>query len=324
MNPKRHFICPENGHRTTRCMLSLLAAAGVILTCLSAGCTLQQEREGITGNTPPDLTVAVTILPQKQFVERIAGDHAKVIVLVPPGASPHTYEPAPGQLAEIGSADMYVKVGSGIEFERAWMDKIAGLNPAMEVIDSSRGIALLESHGEEDEEEGHSHPAGDEPGTDPHIWLSLKNARIMAENMEQGLAAADPSHAAEYRANADTFVHELDDLDASIARDIAARNISTFMVYHPSWSYFARDYGLVQIPIEAEGKEPTATGIKNLIRQAQEKNITVVFAAPEYSTKSAEVIADGIGGRVVLVSPLEEDYLKNMQNAASAFMEGSR
>jgi len=322
MNHKRDKTHSPKGDLKIRSMMFLFAAAGMILVCLSAGCIQQQAATGITTTVSPDLTVAVTILPQKQFVERITGDHAKVIVLVPPGADPHTYEPTPGQLAEIGSADVYVKVGSGIEFERAWMDKIAGLNPSMTVIDSATGIGLLKSQGEE--EEGDSHTSGEEPGSDPHIWLSLKNARIMAENTCEGLAAADPAHATEYRVNADAFIRELDDLDASITRDVTARTTRTFMVYHPAWSYFARDYGLVQIPIEAEGKEPTATGIKNLISQAREKNITVVFAAPEYSTKSAQVIADEIGGRVVLVSPLEEDYLKNMKNAASAFMEGAR
>jgi len=323
VNEKRHIYYPEIRYRTLQSRLSFLAAAVLIIICLSAGCIQQPVPNGITSSATPDLTVAVTILPQKYFVERIAGDPAKVIVLVPPGANPHTYEPTPGQLAEISSADVYVKVGSGIEFERAWMEKIAGVNPSMTVVDSSKGIQLLESQGEEEDEE-HSHTSGEEAGTDPHIWLSLRNARIMAENTYQGLATADPGHAAEYRANTDSFVRELDDLDAAIARDVAARNISTFMVYHPAWSYFARDYGLVQIPIEADGKEPTAAGIENLIRQAREKNITVVFASPEYSTRSAEVIADEIGGRVVLVSPLEEDFLKNMKNAASAFIEGSR
>jgi len=323
MNHERDTPHSPKGDLNIRSMMFLLAAAGMILVCLSAGCLQQQAATGITTTVSPNLTVAVTILPQKQFVERITGDHAKVIVLVPPGADPHTYEPTPGQLAEIGSADVYVKVGSGVEFERAWMDKIADLNPSMSVIDSSKGIGLQKSQGEE-EEEGHSHASGGEFGTDPHIWLSLKNAHIMAENTCEGLAAADPAHAAKYRANADAFIRELDELDASITRNVTARTTRTFMVYHPAWSYFARDYGLVQIPIEAEGKEPTATGIKNLISQAREKNITIIFAAPEYSTKSAQVIADEIGGRVVLVSPLEEDYLKNMKNAASAFMEGAR
>ncbi len=322
MNEKRPASHPVNKDRATRSMLSFLAAAGLVLVCLSAGCIQQQAQNGNTWNATPDLTVGVTILPQKYFVERIAGDHAKVIVLVPPGASPHTYEPTPGQLAEISSAGVYFKVGSGIEFEQAWMDKIAGVNPAMTVVDSSRGVLFLEGAGDEDRE-GHSHTTGDKAGTDPHIWLSLKNARIMAENTEQGLAAADPSHAAEYRANTDSFIRELDTIDMAIARDIAGRNTSAFMVYHPAWSYFARDYGITQIPIEADGKEPTAAGVRDLIRQAKEKNITVVFAAPEYSTRSAEVVAGEIGGRVALVSPLEEDYLNNMKNAASAFMEGS-
>lgn len=303
----------EDNNRTREhnpIVMLLCAVAGVMILLMAAGC-VQQQGAGIpTDNGTTPLTVAVTILPQKQFVERIAGEHASIIVLVPPGADPHTHEPTPRQLEEISKASVYVKVGSGIEFERAWMDKLSGVNPGMTVVDSSTGIQFI------------SGQPGEESGADPHIWLSPKNAKIMVENTYKGLAQADPVHKAEYRANTDTYLKELDALDAEITREISQKQIRTFMVYHPAWSYFARDYGLVQIPIETEGKDPSPTGIASLIRQAKEGNITVIFASPEYSTKSADVIAKEIGGSVALVSPLEQDYLGNIRKVSQAFILG--
>ena len=308
------------GYSARRMTVFCIAALFMILI-MAAGC-VQPDNAGTNpdNNSVNSLTVAVTILPQKQFVERIAGDRARVIVLIPPGASPHSYEPTPDQMAEISRASVYVKVGSGIELERAWMDKLDGVNPRMTVVNSSRGILLITGY-HEDEESGpdaHADNHEEESGTDPHIWLSPKNAEVMVGNTYEGLAAADPLHAAEYRANADAYIRELDELDTGIGREIAQKQIRTFMVYHPAWSYFARDYNLTQIPIEEDGKDPSPAGIENLIRQAKEGNITVIFASPEYSTRSADVIAKEIGGSVALVSPLEEDYLGNIRNVASA------
>ena len=304
----------------------LCAMAGVMILLMAAGCVQQQGTVIPADNGTTPLTVAVTILPQKQFVERITGEHASVIVLVPPGADPHTHEPTPRQLEEITKASVYVKVGSGIEFERAWMDKLSGVNPRMTVINSSTGIRFIaggdHDHEEDAAAEVHSAESNEGDGTDPHIWLSLKNARIMVENTYQGLARADPPHAAEYRVNADAYLKELEVLDAEISQDIARNKIRTFMVYHPAWSYFARDYSLVQIPIETDGKEPSPSGIASLIRQAKKGNITVIFASPEHSTKSADVIAKEIGGSVALVSPLEEDYLENIRKVSKAFIQG--
>jgi len=287
-------------------LLCLMVMTGVIL--MACGCVQQKEAGANADNGTNPLTVAVTILPQKQFVERITGEHARIIVLVPPGASPHTHEPTPKQLEDISKASLYIKVGSGIEFERAWMNKLSGINPRMRIVDSSTGIQLISGYHDDDE-----------TGADPHIWLSPKNAKIMVENMYRGLVSADPEHKMVYRANTDAYLKELDELDADISREISQKQIHAIMVYHPAWSYFARDYGLLQIPIETEGKDPSPTRIENLIRQAKEGNITVVFASPEYSTKSAEVIAKEIGGSVVLVDPLEEDYLGNIRHVASAF-----
>jgi zinc transport system substrate-binding protein len=296
--------------------------AVILLLLAAAGCT------GLAGSTPDSsaasLTVAVTILPQKQFVESIAGDHARVVVLVPPGANPHTYEPTARQLAEISSASVYVKVGSGIDVERAGMDKIAGVNPRMILVYSAAGISLIAGVHNDDEDDAEDHEAGPagNGGTDPHIWLSPKNARIMVENTCRGLMEADPAHAAEYRANADAYQDKIDALEEKIRQDIAEKKVRTIMVYHPAWSYFARDFGLVQIPIESDGKDPSPAGLERLIRQAKEEKITVIFASPESSSKSATVIAEEIGGSVVLVSGLEEDYLGNLDTVSQAFARG--
>ena len=283
--------------------LSLVAAALVILmlAATTAGCT------GTDRQDDGKIVVAVTIPPEQEFVERVGGDHVRVILLVPPGADPHTYEPPPGVIADLAGADIYAVVGSGIEFELAWKEKIAAMNPGMLIVDCSRGIDLI-STGEED----HS-------GTDPHIWLSPGNAKVMVENICQGLIEVDPANADEYRRNADAYQGELDALDREIAGALAESGVEKIMVYHPSWAYFARDYGLEEIPIENEGKEPSPRGIEHLIKQAKEEHITVIFASPEYSTRSAEVIADEIGGTVVLVSPLAKDYLANMRHVAAAF-----
>ena len=306
---------------------SLCAMAGIMVLLIAAGCLDQQSSRVTTDNGTEPLTVAVTILPQKQFVERIGGEHVRVIVLVPPGASPHTHEPTAKQLEDISRASIYIKVGSGIDFERAWMDKLEGVNPRMTLVDSSKGIGLIagsHDHGEIAAPGDISDDPETVDGTDPHIWLSPKNARIMVENTYLGLARADPIHAGEYRSNADAYQKELDALDTEISRDIASRQVHTFMVYHPAWSYFARDYGLVQIPIENEGKDPSPAGIENLILKAKKENITVIFASPESSTKSATVIAEEIGGTLVLVSGLEEDYLGNLRKVAQAFTRGGQ
>ncbi|WP_305066345.1 metal ABC transporter solute-binding protein, Zn/Mn family [Methanoculleus sp.] len=287
---------------------SLIAAAFIVLllTAATAGCAgTEPQQDG-------RVVVAVTIPPEQEFVERIGGDHVRVILLVPPGADPHTYEPPPGVLAEVAEADMYAVVGSGIEFELAWQEKIAALNPDMLVVDCSSGVDLI-STGE-----------GGQQRTDPHIWLSPRNAKIMVENIREGLAEVDPANAEDYRRNADAYLEELDALDAEIAGALAESGVTKVMVYHSSWAYLARDYGFVEVPIEEEGKEPSPQRIEHLITQAKEEQIRVIFASPEHSTRSAEVIADEIGATVVTVSPLAKDYLANMRHVASAFAESGR
>jgi zinc transport system substrate-binding protein len=237
--------------------------------------------------------VVVSILPLADFVENIGGGRVEVTVMVPPGANPHLYEPTPSQMAALAKAKLYAKVGSGIEFELSWMDKFLAINPKMAVVDCSQGIEIKEK--------------------DPHIWMSPQNAKIMVRNICDGLVRIDPDNKAYYEKNRDAYLQELTKLDRDIRNSLSRMTNRVFMVYHPAFGYFAREYNLTMLPIEAEGKEPTAARMAWLIEQAKEYNIKVIFASPQFNPRSAEVIAEAIGGRVVFIDSLAKDYIGNMR-----------
>ena len=262
--------------------------------------------------------VAVTIAPLAEFVERIGGDRVQVTVMVPPGSSPHTYEPKPGQLKGLSQSRLYVKVGTGIEFELAWLGKILSVNKNLSVCDASRGIRLIRM-----EEEHHHGEAGhhDHPGNDPHIWTSLSNALVMAGNIRDGLIRVDPAFEAGYRKNADAYMLQLRNLRTRITTALQYSRSRKFMVFHAAFGYFADDLNLTQIPLEAGGKEPKAKDIARLINKAKAEKISVIFAEPQFNAKSAEVIAQAIGGQVVLIDPLSGNYLQNMEKMAFAIIE---
>jgi zinc transport system substrate-binding protein len=156
---------------------------------------------------------------------------------------------------------------------------------------------------------------------DPHIWLSPLLVQIQAETIAEALIALDQAHADAYRANLDAFVAHIAELDADIRETLDGVEQRRFMVFHPSWGYFARDYGLEMIPIEVGGQEPSAAELAGLIARAREEEIEVIFAQPEFSTEAAETIAAEIGGEVLLISPLAEDWLGNMRRVADVFAE---
>lgn len=249
--------------------------------------------------------VVVTILPQAEFIEKIAGDKVSITTMVPPGANPHTYEPRPSQMKEVAEAQMYAKVGTGLDFELVWMQKIIETNPNMLVVDSSEGIQLIEMVAHDNEDQ-----LG---GKDPHIWLSPKKAIIMVENLYEGLVKIDPDNKEYYAKNKDVYIDSLKELDRTIMQTFSGLKTRKFMVYHDSWGYLAYDYGLEQIPIKKEGKEPTPEGIANLIDQARENNITVIFASPEFEIQTAKTIAEEIDGSVIMISPLAKDYINNLK-----------
>ncbi len=251
--------------------------------------------------------VVVTVGPQEEFVKKVGGDKVNVTVMVPPGADPHTYEPLPNQMKQVQNALIYYQVGSGIEFEITWMDRIASMNPKMKLVNTSTGIVLIPNTAEQ------------EDGSDPHVWVSPRNAKIMVQNIYQSLVEADPQNKDYYTKNRDEYFKQLDELDNNITQTLSGKTNTKIMVYHPSWGYFCKDYNLQQISIESQGKEPTPQGIANLVDQARKDNIKVIFVSPQFTTSNAQVIANEIGGRVVIVDPLSENYLENMKKVAESF-----
>ena len=268
-------------------------------------------------NTDGRLMVTVSILPQQYFVERIGGKYVAVNVMVAPGDSPHTYEPKPEQMTALSHSAAYFSIG--VEFEEAWLDKIAAANPEMVMVDLIANIERMpmDSHEERGEdEEGDAH-AGEI--LDPHVWTSPQLVKTMSRTIYETLAELDPRNKEEYKANLDGFIAEIETLEGDIANSLAANEGKKFFVYHPSWGYFARDFDLEQVPIEIGGTEPSASEMVALIDEAKAAGAKVIFVQPEFSTRSAETIASEIGGSVVLISPLDPDWMNNMRKVAAAF-----
>jgi zinc transport system substrate-binding protein len=281
--------------------------APVIFFLSITGCSRQN-------NTDQRISIVVSILPLAEFTEKIGGDRVSVFSMVGPGASPHSYEPTPQQLRRVSEAKLYVKLGVPIEFELAMLDKLIAMNSKMTVLDAGKGTTLRSVNGHEhDDDHGH------DTGIDPHIWLSVKNARIMIRNIYDGLCTIDPANKTYYSGNYLKYGNALDSLDRELTSMLSGKENRRFMVYHPSWGYFCDDYGLEQIAVEIQGKEPSAQHIRELIEQAKLENIKIIFASPQFSTKGAEVIARDINGQVVLVDPLAKDYIYNIKKISRAF-----
>lgn len=325
-------------------ILPILVLLAVGLSLFASGCADTAPENNSAGQgaeaggAEEPIVVVVSVLPQAEFVEKVGGDRVKTVVLIPPGASPVTHEPTPRQLREVSEARMYFIVGSGLPFEEVWLDKIEAVNSEMLIVDCSKGIELRELaahqhyeeepgelHEEEQLEEPEGHDGEDEheaevhESLDPHIWTSPVNSMVMVENIYQGLVEIDPENEAYYAENRDSYLEELDSLDASIRAKLEGREERNFMVFHPSWGYFAAEYELTMIPIEIEGKEPSVQDLANLISDAKEKNVKVIFVQAQFSTRSAEAIAEEIGGEVVPVDPLAKDYVSNMEEVSDIF-----
>lgn len=246
----------------------------------------------------------VSILPQEFFVAKTGGDRVRVKVLVGPGQSHETYEPTPLQISDMARTDVYFALG--VPFEKALVPRIREMFPGLPVVDTTAGVTFM------------SFASGSgEQGRDPHIWLDPKRVKIIARNTCEGLKRVDPGGAREYDANLARFLSDLDDLDARIARILAPVKGRTIYVFHPAFGYFCQSYGLRQQAFESEGKEPGARQMARLIESAKREHVKVVFVQPQFSQKAARAIAQSIGGRVVTLNPLPEDYFKDMLSMAT-------
>lgn len=256
------------------------------------------------------ISVAVSILPQVEFVRNVGGDYVDIIEMVPPNSSPETYEPNPGQMKQLSRAKAYFKIGTDLDFEINLMGRMTSINSRLLIVDCSRGIEPLTIR--DSEKAGETHDDHGHGLRDPHIWNSLRNARVIIDNIADGLIAIDSIHKSDYLKNAASYKSKLDLLDAEILAMFKDSPKRTFIVLHPAWGYFARDYNLVELSIEAEGKEPSVADIKNLVNLAKTRSIRTVFASPQFNSESARVVAREIGGTVDYIDPLNGKFLENI------------
>jgi zinc transport system substrate-binding protein len=258
------------------------------------------------------IPVFVSILPQKYFVERIGGDEVNVEVMVKPGESPATFNPNPKKMSRLAQAQLYFSIG--VPFETIWIDRIHAIQPNLQFIPlhDSTHEESKSNHGH-DHLSNHSHSSGD-----PHIWTSPAKVKIMANKIAGTLTRIKPLKKKYFEENLQSFISELDKLDKDI-REILARSANRrFMVFHPAWTYFARDYGLEQVSIQEDGKEPGPRALQKIIEKGKKLEIKVIFVQKQFSLSIAKKIAKMIGATVREMDPLAEDYMENMRRTAKA------
>lgn len=262
------------------------------------------------------LRVFVSVLPLKTFVEKIGGSHVAVQAMVRPGFDPHTYDPTPQQISALSKSALYVRIG--VPFEAIWMKRIRSVNPQMQVVDARAGIDLqnLEHHDGDEAAHPPSHFNGETAAHDPHVWTSPPLVKRIARNIRDALTGLDSAHGQDYARNYTVFVSELDQLDRDILALLKDLPNRKFMVFHPAWGYFADTYGLIQVPIEYEGKEPGARTLTALIEQAKREQVKIIFVQPQFNKQSALQLAGAIGGRVVAIDPLSAEYESNLRRVA--------
>jgi len=271
----------------------------------------------VTAAHARDLTAVVSILPQAYFLERVGGEGLAVEVLVGPGQSPHTYEPTPKQMASLGSADLYVRIG--IPFEEALARKVASLAPNLMVVEGWQGIELQPMA-----EADHGHPVGDHDHgrLDPHFWLDPLLVKVHAATVCEALCRLDPQRAPEFRANLAALQADLDALHARLQARLAAVAGRTMYVFHPAYGYLAHRYGLEQVAVQVEGKEPSARQTAELVERARAAGVSALFVQPQFSSRAAEVIAEAVGAELVPLDPLARDYIANMDRMAELVAAG--
>ncbi len=260
------------------------------------------------------LSVLVSVVPQKYFVEKIAGDLAEVTVLVPPGASPTTYEISPSDMRRVNRADVWFTIG--LKREITWIPEFSSLNQRLEIVSTIENVTRLPigrySIPEEHTESGNHDHDQDHSGVDPHVWLSPELVSIQARAICTNLIELDPANSGIYSENLTLFLEEISDLQIRIHESIDSFQGESFMVFHPAWGYFADEFSLIQVPIEISGSEPSPSELAQLIDYGKNSSVKVVFVSPQFSETSAETIAGELEASVVFIDPLALNWAENL------------
>ena len=271
------------------------------------------------------LKVFVSILPQKYFAEKLLGSNGEIEVLIGAGMSPHTYEPLPQQMSKLSRADMFFTVG--IPFESVIISRLKNLCPNLVIVPTDENIEKLKMAGHHHHEEPHEHHHEEahkhEMGLDPHFWLDPIRASTMAENMAKAIIVSKPELADSIKSNLEAIKVDMTNLDKDLAQKLISFKGKIMLVFHPAFGYFASRYGMVQKAVEIEGKEPAPRQLAELIRNCRAEGIKIIFVQKQFPSATAETISRSIGGRVVAIDPLAEDYVNNLKAMAQAVVDSA-
>ncbi|CAB1276697.1 metal ABC transporter solute-binding protein, Zn/Mn family [Candidatus Nitrosacidococcus tergens] len=260
------------------------------------------------------IPIFVSIIPQKYFIERIGGSRVHVSVMIKQGQNEETYDPTPKQMVKLAQAEFYFRIG--IPLEIIWLESIAKTNPHIKIIDNRNDIPLLpisaDTLPEKIEDNGIPYES-----MDPHIWTSPPLVKIIAKNIRDTLITAEPTYKNQFEKNYQQFIQDLNNLDKFIRNTLSGITQHDFMVFHPAWRYFARTYGLHEIAIEHEGKEPGAKSLASFIELGRRKNIKTIFIQNQFSRTHAQLIAQSIGAKLISLDPLSEHYEANLRHVAT-------
>jgi zinc transport system substrate-binding protein len=302
------------------CLLGTLLCCSLLAVLLfMLGCGRPSVNQPADGR----LRVFAGIPPLAYLVEQIGGEHVKVDVLVQPGQDPHTFVPSPQQAVALARAAVFFKID--MPFEKVVLEKVQEGNRRLAVVDTTAGIQKLPLDETSCKGSGHDHGAtlhADE--LDPHVWLSPPLLKTIAANIAAGLSQADPGHKQEYERNLTVLKERLDDLHQRVKRMLKPYRGQAFCVFHPGFAYFADAYGLKEVPVQIGGQAPSPKQFRGLIERAKRERVKTVFIQPEFDPRSAQVIAEAIGGHVVSVNGLARDVLSDIEDIAKKVEKAMR
>jgi len=277
---------------------------------LLVGCGVDQTSQPDAGGP---LSVFAGIGPVAYLVEQIGGECVAVDVLIQPGQDPHTFEPTPRQVHALGGATLFFKVG--MPFENTLVEKVRGDSRQLTIVDVANGVerramgAACCDHGRHDHEVL-------EAEADPHVWLSPPLLKVQAANVAEALCRADPAHQHQYKENLASLLERIDATHRRVERELAPHRGRAFYVFHPGFGYFADAYGLKEEAVEAGGRSPSAKQLHTLVGRARAEGVNTVFVQPQFDPRSAQTVAEAIGGNVVPIDGLAKDVLSNIEDIA--------
>lgn len=292
-----------NVQKSIACLGLALALAG-ITSCKKTDVTASQ----------PAITVAVSILPQQYFLERIGGNRVKALVLVGPGQSPHSYEPTPSQMADLSGARAWIL--SGTDFEEGFEPAVSAQFPDLKIFDGTAGVTFRQL--QEYEQELDEHEDEHDSNIDRHTWLGSAPAKLLASNIRDALASVDPEGKSVYDTNCASLVADIDAVYAELKTALAPLSGKTVLVFHPSFGYFLDEFGMRQESVETGGKEPSAKALASLIEKAKAEKVPAIFVQAQFPVNAAKTIADQAGAQVVMLDPLAPDWLANIRKIGEA------